>query len=90
VDRVCTDLLGQVPTGTEGSVTGKDRSREAWGGMGRVVGVSKLSSKCDTTLFPGGGHVFMLGSLEGNGPCQLLCSWRGLPVIPASWGHTVR
>lgn len=38
VGRVCTDLLGQVPTDraeTDRSVTGKDRSTEAWGGMGK-------------------------------------------------------
>lgn len=38
VGRICTDLLGQVPTDraeTDGSVTGKDRSTEAWGGMGK-------------------------------------------------------
>lgn len=32
----------------------------------------------------------MLGVGERNGACQLLCSWRGPPVIPVSSSHGLR
>lgn len=62
-----------------------------WGGWRRAAAgldVSKLGSEYSAVLLPVGGCVFKLGGREVSGGCQLLCSWRGLPVIPDSLGHT--
>lgn len=54
-----------------------------WRKAAAGLDVSKLGSEYSV-----GGCVFKLGGREVSGGCQLLCSWRGLPVIPDSLGHT--
>ena len=52
------------------------------------LGVSKLGSECHG--FCRWPCVYAEGVGQGNGACQLLCSWRSLLVLPASWNHTLR
>lgn len=89
LEGVCAGLLWEGPEERKLSITGNGRSAKVWGGGG--LGLSKLGRECQSSASSPQVTPFLCRRVgERNSAYQLLCSWRGLPVIHAFLGQALR